>query len=68
MKVDKFIWQAGDTDISLCAYCRHLKGGAVCAAYPAGIPEKILNNEHDHRKPYPGDNGIQFEALDDNQD
>ena len=52
----------------LCARCAHLdrrssKPGLVCAAYPDGIPEAILWGEHDHREPYPGDNGIRFEPI-----
>lgn len=33
----------------------------VCSAFPQEIPREILMNEFDHHKPYPGDNGIQFE-------
>jgi hypothetical protein len=32
----------------------------ICKAFPGGIPKAILFNEFDHRKPFPGDNNIQF--------
>ena len=28
-----------------------------------GIPEMIIVGEHDHKKPFKGDNGIQFEPV-----
>jgi hypothetical protein len=34
--------------------------GMVCAAYPDGIPDPILDSDVDHRVPYAGDHGIQF--------
>lgn len=48
--------------ISQCVFCKHYnKSGAnVCAAFPAGIPEKVLLNEVNHQKPVTGDNGIRF--------
>jgi hypothetical protein len=53
---------------SQCQTCRHhipWKPGqeSLCAAFPDGdgIPLEILTNEHDHRKPYPGDHGIRYE-------
>lgn len=58
----------------LCLYCRHIEysyesgrggPGISCAAFPDGIPDLIVENEVDHRKPVPGDNGIQFEPHDD---
>lgn len=33
---------------------------AHCSAFPKGIPQAILTNRQDHRKPIKGDNGIQF--------
>lgn len=45
-----------------CAFCRHyLMGQERCAAFPDGIPNDILQGYVSHRKPYPGDHGIQLE-------
>jgi hypothetical protein len=47
-----------------CDYCTRLaRFGFQCKAFPQGIPEDILKGRHDHRKPYSGDNGIQFELI-----
>jgi hypothetical protein len=43
--------------------CKHFNKDAptlVCAAFPAGIPEDILDNTFDHHNPHEGDQGIQF--------
>jgi len=47
---------------SQCSFCRHWLGRKTCAAFPDGVPAAILDNEHDHREPFAGDNGIRFEA------
>lgn len=44
-----------------CYSCVHFHGDSVCNAFPEGIPEDILYSRHDHREPYPGDDGILFE-------
>ena len=51
----------------MCVYCKHRIGVSVtCEAYPEGIPEEIFfTSEIDHREPYEGDDGIQFEPAED---
>ena len=53
--------------IASCYQCKHKLDGLRCKAFEK-IPSEIIKGDNDHRKPYPGDNGIQFEALDDSQD
>lgn len=57
--------------ISPCASCKHFRTGSrtnpTCDAFPDGIPEEILFGRNDHRKPFPGDHGIQYEPLDDDE-
>jgi hypothetical protein len=46
-----------------------VEGGALeegelvktCNAFPSGIPQKIWNDQFDHRQPYRGDHGIRWE-------
>jgi hypothetical protein len=53
--------------VSLCDCCKHYREGDTCAAFPEGIPWDMLYMYHDHREPYPGDQGIRFEVRDDDQ-
>lgn len=45
--------------------CKHLEENKPmhCAAFPEGIPDPILYNKVDHRKPYKGDHDVRFEPL-----
>lgn len=51
----------------ICIGCKHLTGDLrepKCAAFPAGIPNEILLSRADHRKSFPGDQGITFDPKD----
>ena len=48
---------------SQCQECGHYKLELRCGAFKEQIPEEILMGEHDHTEPYKGDNGIQFEPI-----
>jgi hypothetical protein len=58
--------------IPVCVGCKHFhrenKDAETCDAFPDGIPAPILRAENDHREPYPGDHGIQFEPIEDEGD
>ena len=53
---------------AVCVYCRHLRAGEgrTFVAFPKrdGIPLEIWLGHNDHRLPYPGDHGIQFQPVD----
>lgn len=45
------------------AYRLNLKSVHCDAFLNSEIPDEIISNKFDHTKPYPGDNGILFEAV-----
>ena len=51
-----------------CILCKHWhsenQSGFTCDAFAAGIPFDIVTGVG-HDEPYEGDNGIQFEPVDD---
>ena len=48
----------------ICGWCEHWTPGfRKCAAFPKEIPMAIWMAENDHREPYPGDHGIQYQAY-----
>jgi hypothetical protein len=46
-----------------CIYCTHFIDGGTCDAFTNGIPEDIWDGTVSHQSQYPGDNGIQYEAM-----
>jgi hypothetical protein len=55
-------------EINSCSSCKYLNTGSfqepfTCKAFPEGIPDEIWRGDNDHKKPYPGDHGIQFEKI-----
>ena len=47
----------------ICSFCKHFKSVYKCAAFSDDIPIEIWTGQNDHTTPYPGDNGIQFEPI-----
>jgi len=48
-----------------CVECIHFRGLSSCEAFPDKIPEEIFTGLIDHSKPYPNDQGIQYEKRKD---
>lgn len=64
--LDRF---AGDVGLQVvtppCATCKHRsqKAPGFCLAFPKGIPAEILQGKNDHKEPFKGDHGIQYEPI-----
>ena len=55
-------WYVGEIAISETAKYFHRRNNNVaCRAYPRGIPNETLVGRIDHRTPYPGDQGLQWQ-------
>lgn len=63
-QLERFCWTEGTGTWSQCVDCarREPGRGDVCKAFPKGIPDAIRTNAVSHKKPYPGDHGLQFKA------
>lgn len=54
-----------DVIAPMCYDCsRFVRAERTCAAFPGGIPDAIFSQAGDHRKPFPGDNGLTFDPVD----
>ena len=52
-----------------CISCKNYIGAKTCEAFiDEDIPDVILTGEHDHRKPFEGDGGIGWEAIDESSE
>lgn len=63
-RAERFTVLAAEFTEPQCHSCKHWHEGTLtCDAFPGGIPVGFFTGRFDHRKPYPGDNGIRYEAA-----
>jgi hypothetical protein len=65
MKLPKFEMPVVEVLVNSCQSCKYRspEEPGECLAFLDGIPDEILDGLVDHKKPYPGDNGIQYEPV-----
>jgi hypothetical protein len=61
-------------DAPPCIRCKHMEippgskdKALVCAAFPEGIPDGLLYGDHSHVTAFPGDNGLRYDPLNDQE-
>jgi len=52
----------------VCFTCKHLLLWPICKAFQGKIPEAISSGGNDHKQPFPGDNGKQFEPIEETKE
>lgn len=54
----------------ICLFCKHFYQHQYgkCKAFPDGIPYSIVSGQQDHYSAISGDNGIQFEPIEERKD
>ena len=57
----------GQIIVGLCVSCKHKWPAPKCAAFPDGIPGIFLSGKAEHTIPHPGDHGIQYEPMEEDE-
>ena len=61
---DYFVGTGDDVYFPLCNTCKHfINNTLTCKAFPERIPNDILDGKANHKKPFEGDHGIQYEPI-----